>query len=127
MLEIIKELNENLKKNIAGYKAMAIGDINSGETLFAESLDAKFDIELAAACNLEVIKAKLKAIETLELTESIDKIVINLSKDIHIIDITESKQYFIYLALDASKTTIGLVTGLLNKGCMLCEVLFWQI
>ena len=115
MLEIIKELNENLKNNIAGYKAMAIGDIQSGETLFAESLDTAFDIELAAACNLEVIKAKLKAIDTLELDDSIDKIVINLEKDIHIIDITKSKHYFIYLALDSKKTTIGLVTGLLNK------------
>ena len=115
MLEISKELNENLKNNIAGYKAMAIGDIQSGETLFAESLDTAFDIELAAACNLEVIKAKLKAIDTLELDDSIDKIVINLEKDIHIIDITKSKHYFIYLALDSKKTTIGLVTGLLNK------------
>ena len=115
MLEIIKELNENLKNNIDGYKAMAIGDIQSGETLFAEAIDPTFDIELAAACNLEVIKAKLKAIETLELNESIDKIVINLEKDTHIIDITKSKHYFIYLALDAKKTTIGLVTGLLNK------------
>jgi len=115
MLDIIKELNENLKNNINGYKAMAIGDIQSGETLFAETVDPSFDIELAAACNLEVIKAKLKAIDTLELDDTIDKIVINLEKDIHIIDITASKQYFIYLALDAKKTTIGLVTGLLNK------------
>jgi len=115
MLEIIKELNENLKGSIQGYKAMAIGDIQSGETLFAESIDPAFDIELAAACNLEVIKAKLKAIDTLELDDSIDNIVINLEKDIHIIDITKSKHYFIYLALDAKKSTIGLVKGLLNK------------
>ena len=73
MLEIIKELNENLKSSIQGYKAMAICDIQSGETLFAESVIPGFDIELAAACNLEVIKAKLKAIETLELDDQIEK------------------------------------------------------
>jgi len=115
MLEIIKELNENLKGNIQGYKAMAIGDIQSGETLFADSLIPSFDIELAAACNLEVIKAKIKAIETLDLDDNIDNIVINLEKDIHVIDVTKSKHYYIYLALDAKKTTIGLVKGLLNK------------
>ena len=115
MLDIIKELNDNLKNNISGYKAMAIGDIQSGETLFAETVDPAFNIELAAACNLEVIKAKLKAIDTLELDDTIDKIVINLEKDIHIIDVTKSKHYFIYLALDAIKTTIGLVKGLLYK------------
>lgn len=115
MIEVIKELNDNLKKDIQGYKAMSICDINSGETLFSESLEEGFDIELASACNLEVIKAKLKAIETLEIDETIDNIIIHLEKDIHIIDITKSKQYFIYLALDAKKTTIGLVKGLLNK------------
>ena len=52
MLDIIKELNDNLKNNISGYKAMAIGDIQSGETLFAETVDPAFNIELAAACNL---------------------------------------------------------------------------
>ena len=115
MQDIIKELNDNLKSNIQGYKAMAICDIKSGETLFAESLVPDFDIELAAACNLEVIKAKLKAIDTLELDDYIESITINLENDIHIIDVTKSKHYFIYLALDAKKSTIGLVKGLLNK------------
>lgn len=115
MLEIIKELNSNLKDNIQGYKAMAICDIQSGENLFSDSVESSFDIELAAACNLEVIKAKIKAIDTLELEDQIDNIVINLEKDIHIIDVTKSKNYFIYLALDSKKTTIGLVKGLLNK------------
>ncbi len=115
MIEIIKELNENLKKNIQGYKAMSICDIESGETIFSESLVPSFDIELASACNLEVIKAKLKAIDTLELDDNIDNIIIHLMKDVHIIDITKSKKYFIYLALDAKKSTIGLVKGLLNK------------
>ena len=115
MIEIINDLNENLKKNIQGYKAMSICDITSGETLFSETLDPSFDIDLASACNLEVIKAKLKAIDTLELDDSIDNIIIHLKKDVHIIDITNSNQYFIYLALDGQKTTIGLVKGLLNK------------
>jgi len=115
MLDVLKELNENVKGNLAGYKAMAVTDIKSGETLFSESLDASFDIELAAACNLEVIKAKLKAIDALDLDESIDKITIELEKDLHIIDITKSRDYFIYVALDASKASLGLVKGLLNK------------
>jgi len=115
MIEIINDLNENLKKNIKGYKAMSICDIQSGENLFSESLDPAFDIDLASACNLEVIKAKLKAIDTLELDDSIDNIIIHLEKDVHIIDITKSKQYFIYLALDGKSSTIGLVKGLLNK------------
>ena len=115
MQDIIKELNENLKNGIQGYKAMAICDINSGETLFSESLDSAFDIELAAACNLEVIKAKLKAIDTLDLDDAIDKITIELEKDLHIIDITKSKHYFIYLALSKEGSSLGLIKGLLNK------------
>ena len=115
MVEVIKELNENLKSNIDGYIAMSIVDVNSGETLFSESLNSAFDIDLASACNLEVVKAKLKAIDTLELDDHIDNIFIHLQNEIHIIDVTDSKDYFIYLSLDSNKSSIGLVKSLLKK------------
>lgn len=115
MIDTIKDLNNNLKKNIQGYIAMSICDIETGECLFSESLDENFDIDLASACNLEVVNAKLKAIDALDLTESIDNIVIHLETQIHIIDITPSRKYFIYLSVDSTKATIGLVKSMLKK------------
>lgn len=115
MIDTIKTLNDNLKKNIQGYIAMSICDIETGECLFSESLVKDFDIELASACNLEVVNAKLKAIDALDLTEKIDNIVIHLEKQIHIIDITKSRKYFIYLSVDGTKATIGLAKSILKK------------
>lgn len=115
MLEIFEELNNNLKNNIKSYKAMAIADIQSGDVLFSDTIDATFDIDLAAECNLEVIKAKLKAIDTLGIDDALDKIVVHLEDNIHIMDLTKSKHYFIYLALEAKNTNIGLINILLNR------------
>lgn len=115
MTDTINTLNNNLKNNIQGYIAMSICDLKTGECLFSESLDKNFDIDLASACNLEVVNAKLKAIDALDLTENIDNIVINLESQIHIIDITDSRDYFIYLSVDNSKATIGMIKSLLKK------------
>ncbi len=73
------------------------------------------DPELASAFNLEVVKAKFNAISALELNESIDDIMITLTNQIHIIDISENNEYFIYLAVDSSKANLGMTKALLNK------------
>ncbi len=41
--------------------------------------------------------------------------MINLSSQIHIIDISDAGDYFIYLAVDANKVNLGMTKALLNK------------
>jgi hypothetical protein len=78
-------------------------------------VDKDFDPELAAAFNLEVVKAKLNAINALGITQSIDNILITLTNQIHIIDISEGSDYFIYLAVDSTRANMGMTKALLNK------------
>jgi hypothetical protein len=70
---------------------------------------------LASAFNLEVVKAKLNAISALGLDQGIDDIMISLTNQIHIIDISENNEYFIYLAVDSNKANLGMTKALLNK------------
>ncbi|GEJ32020.1 conserved hypothetical protein [Flavobacterium psychrophilum] len=115
MSDFLKQFGEDLKKNVSGFIAVAITEIKSGVSYYSLSADKNFDPELAAAFNLEVVKAKLNAINALGLNQSIDDILINLSSQIHIIDISENNEYFIYLAVDASKANLGMTKALLNK------------
>ncbi|WP_134386671.1 hypothetical protein [Flavobacterium psychrophilum] len=115
MSDFLKQFGEDLKKNVSGFIAVAITEIKSGVSYYSLSADKNFDPELAAAFNLEVVKAKLNAINALGLNQSIDDILINLSSQIHIIDISENNEYFIYLAVDASKANMGMTKALLNK------------
>jgi hypothetical protein len=41
--------------------------------------------------------------------------MITLSSQIHIIDVSENSEYFIYLAVDSKKANLGMTKALLNK------------
>lgn len=115
MSDFLKMFGEDIQKNVPGFIAIAVTEIKSGISYYSNSINKEFDPELAAAFNLEVIKAKFNAINALGLQEKIDDILINLSHQIHIIDISENNEYFIYLAVDSSQANLGMTKALLNK------------
>lgn len=115
MSDFLKQFGEDIKKNIPGYIAVAVTEIKSGISYYSDSAVTGFDPELASAFNLEVVKAKLNAISALDLNEKIDDILISLTNQIHMIDISENNEYFIYLAVDSTKANLGLTKALLNK------------
>lgn len=115
MSDFLQQFGDEVKKNIPGYIAVAVTEIKSGISYFSDSSVASFDPELASAFNLEVVKAKLNAISALGLDQNIDDIMITLTNQIHIIDISENNEYFIYLAVDSSKANLGMTKALLNK------------
>ncbi len=115
MSDFLQQFGDEVKKNIPGYIAVAVTEIKSGISYFSDSSVASFDPELASAFNLEVVKAKLNAISALGLDQNIDDIMITLTNQIHIIDISENNEYFIYLAVDSNKANLGMTKALLNK------------
>ena len=115
MSDFLQQFGDEVKKNIPGYIAVAVTEIKSGISYFSDSAVASFDPELASAFNLEVVKAKLNAISALGLEQNMDDIMITLTNQIHIIDISENNEYFIYLAVDSNKANLGMTKALLNK------------
>ncbi|AEW85483.1 hypothetical protein B0A78_10420 [Flavobacterium columnare NBRC 100251 = ATCC 23463] len=115
MSDFLKQFGEDLKSNVPGFIAVAISEIKSGISYYTLSANPNFDPELASAFNLEVVKAQLNAINALGLKETIEDIMINLKSQIHIIDISENNEYFIYLAVDSNRANLGMTKALLNK------------
>ncbi|MDB0614568.1 hypothetical protein PL372_02975 [Tenacibaculum dicentrarchi] len=115
MQKILNDLITNVKENIPGYIAISVAEMSSGECLISNSSLSGFDITLASAYNVEIINAKRKAIKTLGLDENLRDIHFNLDKQIHIIDIFPSGEYFVYLAIDSKKANIALSRKLLGK------------
>lgn len=107
-------MNE-MKANVNGFKAVAVLEIATGLSYGSLTIDPAFDAELAAAYNLEVVKAKLNAIKALNLDQKINDILITLDKDIHIIDLSPNYKFMIYLAADGSKANLGMTRGILRK------------
>ncbi|MBB6385114.1 hypothetical protein HNP35_000194 [Flavobacterium notoginsengisoli] len=104
-----------MKTNVNGFIAVAVTEIESGLSFGNLTIDPAFDPELAAAYNLEVVKAKLNAVKALGLNQDIEDILITLSNQIHIIDISPNKKFMIYLAADASKANLGMTRAILRK------------
>ncbi|QYS88306.1 hypothetical protein [Flavobacterium davisii] len=115
MSDFLKQFGEDLKSNVLGFVAVAVAEVKSGISYYSLTVESNFDPELASAYNLEVVKAKLNAIQALGLNETIEDIMINLKSQIHIIDISDNSEYFIYLAVDSTKANLGMTKALLNK------------
>lgn len=107
-------LNE-MKTNVNGFIAVAVTEIETGLSFGNLTVDPSFDPELAAAYNLEVVKAKLSAVKALNLNQDIEDILITLSNQIHIIDISPNKKFMIYLAADSAKANLGMTRAVLRK------------
>ena len=93
--------------SIDGAQAVALVDYNSGMLL--GDAGSGIDMEVAAAGNTEVIRAKLKTAASLNLNDTIEDILISLTKAYHILRPVASKPgLFFYVVLDRSKSNLAL-------------------
>ncbi len=104
-MNIQDSLNELV--GVDGAMAAAVVDAQSGMML--GQAGSGIDLELAAAGNTEVVRAKLKTMKTLKLNDVIEDILITLGKQYHIIrPIAKSEGIFLYFVLDKSKANLAL-------------------
>ncbi len=94
-------------RSIDGYVASALVDADSGMLLAGDG--SGVNLELAAAGNTEVVRAKRKVANALNLNDTIEDILISLTKQYHIIRPLESNQkLFLYVVLDRAKSNLAM-------------------
>lgn len=97
---------------IDGALAVALVDVASGMALATEQGSAKgLNLEVAAAGNTNVLRAKYDTMKNLGINEDIEDILITLGSQIHMIRPATSdtgKGLFIYLALDKNKANLAM-------------------
>lgn len=103
-------------KTLDGFVATAMVDSSSGMMLDSVVV-GNFPIEVAAACNTEVVQAKNKAMEAIDLgDDSIEDILISLGTQYHLIrPLGYNRDIFIYLALERSRANLALARLTLKK------------
>ena len=105
MANIKDSLAELMK--IDGAMGCFIADYNSGMLLAKDG--GGIDLDLAAAGNTEVIRAKMKVMSMLGIKDTIEDILITLGTQYHIIRPSASRTgLFLYIVLDKAKSNLAL-------------------
>jgi hypothetical protein len=92
---------------IEGAQVAALVDAQTGFVMGKEG--SGIDVELAAAGNSEVVKAKLRIMNQLGLKGGIEDILITLTKQYHIIRPTAVQDgVFFYVVLDRARANLAL-------------------
>ena len=106
-------MNTNLKASmdtamtIDGALAVALVDHRSGMCL--AQAGGGMNLDLAAAGNTQVVKAKLQTMETLGIRKGIEDILITLADQYHLIRLVPNAEgLFLYLVLDRNKGNLAL-------------------
>lgn len=95
---------------ISGAVGVALVDYESGMTLGTAGGGA-LDLEVAAAGNTDVVRAKMRTMEALGLDERIEDILITLESAYHLIRLVRSSRgtgLFLYLAMDKQGANLAM-------------------
>jgi hypothetical protein len=94
---------------IEGAIGACLVDYKSGMCLGKEGGGAALNLDVAAAGNTEVVRAKMKAAQSLKLKDSIEDILITLSSQYHIIrPLSGGQTLFLYIALNKNQANLAM-------------------
>ncbi len=108
------EIFERIANEIPGFIAASLVDLDSGMTLAVHSARTDFDLAAASAFNSEMVKQKLKTIQVLNLSSSLDDMLLTLSDQIHLIKMIGAGS-FIYLAADRANSNLAIIRNSVNR------------
>ena len=104
---------------IDGAVGVCLVDWESGMSLGALGGGKYLDLDVAAAGNTEVIRAKMRTMESLRLDDTIEDILITLNKQYHLIRLLKNSRneqgLFLYLVLERSKANLALARHSLKR------------
>jgi hypothetical protein len=105
--------------SIEGATGAALVDWDSGMALGTLGGGKYLDLDLAAAGNTEVIRAKMRTVESLRLNDEVEDILITLGTQYHLIRLLGktdgAHNLFLYLVLDRSKANLALARHHLKR------------
>ncbi|NJQ01039.1 hypothetical protein [Streptomyces zingiberis] len=113
------DIDTALKEAMAidGAIGVAVVDYESGMSLGELGGGKGLDLEVAAAGNTEVVRAKARTLASLGMDDTVEDILITLGEQYHLIRpmSANSGSLFLYLALDRSRGNLALARHSLKR------------
>jgi hypothetical protein len=105
--------------SIDGALGACLVDWESGMSLGAVGGDKYLDLDVAAAGNTEIVRAKMRTMESLRLDDTIEDILVTLGKQYHLVrllkGVRNAQGLFLYLVLDRSRANLALARHRLRQ------------
>jgi hypothetical protein len=102
-------INQAMQELLSLDGALCAALVDSSSGMILGQSGSGVDLEVAAAGNTEVVRAKMKTMRGLGLSDVIEDILITLGKQYHIIRPMARKEgLFVYIVLDKSKSNLAL-------------------
>ncbi|MEO5876711.1 MAG: hypothetical protein ABIS86_19675 [Streptosporangiaceae bacterium] len=102
---------------IEGALGASLVDYESGMSLGSVGGGNVLDLEVASAGNTEVVRAKIRTLASLKIDDSIEDILITLTRQYHLIRLLDrgGSQLFLYLALDRGRANLAMARHSLRR------------
>src|SRR3954468_16337905 len=116
----LKEIME-----LDGCIGVALVDYTSGMALGTLGGGKELDLNVAAAGNTDVVRAKARTMELLGLKDEIEDILITLGGQYHLIRLLKAHGaggFFLYLALDRGRANLAMARHQLKKVESMLEI-----
>ena len=102
-------IQNSLENLLTADGALCAAVVDSGSGMMLGAIGTGVDLEVAAAGNTEVVRAKLKTMRALGLNDSIEDILITLGKQYHLLrPMAQKEGVFIYFVLDKARSNLAL-------------------
>ncbi|MFG2431466.1 hypothetical protein [Streptomyces sp. NPDC048590] len=104
--------------SIEGATGVALVDHTSGMALGTLGGGKDFNLDVAAAGNTDVVRAKLRTMEHLGIKDEIEDILITLGTQYHLIRLLKARGgngLFLYLVLDGSRANLAMARHQLRQ------------
>ena len=105
---------EKIRDDVSGFIAASLVDLDSGLTLAVTTARQDFDLSAASAFNSELVKQKVKTIAALNLSSTLEDMLLTLSDQLHVIKMV-GKDTFIYLAADRASSNLAIIRSSVNR------------
>ena len=96
----------SLAEDISGFIGASVVDLGTGMSLASVARVANFDLDVAAAYNCEMVKAKRKTIQALGM-------LLTLSDQLHLVRVLNN-DLFVYVAVQSSQSNLALLRTAVN-------------
>lgn len=99
---------ESLSTDLNGFIGASIVDLDTGMSLASISKYPDFDLDVAAAYNSEMVKAKFKTMEALNISGGLEDMLLTLTDQLHLIKFLDDNM-FVYLAVTSAQSNLALM------------------